>query len=251
MGVGDYGYRDQFGHGVATTSICYRTAPQADIYSLRVLNKYGQGKSSDIIKGLETIVENVPRPTVINMSLGTGKSLWSPLESACEMAERYQGVTIVCASGNTSGSVLSPASSPATIAVGALNAQGKLAEYSSYGDEQTCVSFGDVTVTSLEGAKKQMRGTSFAAPRVTAQIACVLSSENIGDVNETELIKNSSVDLGEPGKDPKFGYGLVSGGPMSTAPVEGEKPLGGLYPITVAMSLSLICAGVVVTTRWE
>jgi len=251
-GVGDYPATDSFGHGTMVAGVVSRTSPLARIFSLRVLGPYGQGKESDIIKGLERIVSEVPRPIVVNMSLGASPSpAFDALSKACEMAETYHGVTIVCASGNTSGKVLSPASSPATIAVGALNAQGKLAKYSSYGDKQTCVSFGDITATGIGGQRESVRGTSFSSPQVTAMISDVLSSKKVEDVDEKELMKDSTIDLGTPGKDEKYGYGLVSGGPMSTAPVSEEKPMGGLYPILATSSVGLMAVGAVIIRREE
>jgi hypothetical protein len=54
-------------------------------------------------------------------------------------------------------------------------------------------------------------GTSFAAPFLTATVAVArLRSTADGSANSTTLLQSSAVDLGAPGRDPVFGWGLVN-----------------------------------------
>jgi subtilisin family serine protease len=53
-------------------------------------------------------------------------------------------------------------------------------------------------------------GTSFAAPHVTGAAALVLSVDpSLGREGVVELLESTAKDLGEPGLDPGFGWGLV------------------------------------------
>jgi len=247
------GSHDLFGHGTAVCGIIRETAPEADVYSIRVLDEYGMGRTSDIIRGLEMALENIEqRPLLVNMSLGTlPEAFWDPLGTAARMAAEYQGVIITAAAGNTGTSpVLSPASSPGTIAVGALDASGEPAEYTSYGPEVDTATYGDVVV-QWGAERRSMRGTSFAAPRVCGLLACKLSGKAVEDVDERELVRSSCVDIFEPGRDPKTGWGLMVGSLVAEAPLEEEQPLGGKYPLLVVGSSAFIVLGVVLLKRGE
>ena len=57
-------------------------------------------------------------------------------------------------------------------------------------------------------------GTSFAAPFVTALAADLLTEEpGLGSNDVTEALRDRARDLGEPGKDPIYGWGLIQGPP--------------------------------------
>lgn len=56
-------------------------------------------------------------------------------------------------------------------------------------------------------------GTSFAAPFVTAAVATEIANGDISPDRVVEVLAESAVDLGAPGKDPVFGWGLLQANP--------------------------------------
>jgi subtilisin family serine protease len=161
-----------------------------------------------------------PRASVVNMSLGGPRS--ETLELAVERAYRA-GITLVAASGNTAiGSVLYPAAYPEVVAVSATGRSDEIASYSTAGPEvflsapggdgpnfilSTALSYTDNTV-NYEYA--YMQGTSMASPAVAAVAALAKSvNPNLTPVGIAGLLADSSVDLGDPGRDNDYGYGRV------------------------------------------
>jgi serine protease AprX len=157
------------GNGAASTGQnYYRTfygiARRADIVNVRVLDAYGQGTASGVIKGIEWVIANKSayKIRVINLSLGraVGESYTTdPLCLAVEKAWKA-GIVVVCSAGNSGrlqsvgrpvtgqrglrdayGSIQSPGNSPYAITVGAMKASAsgggrscdQIATYSSRG----------------------------------------------------------------------------------------------------------------------
>ena len=74
-------------------------APGVSLHAVRVLNGYGSGYYSDIVAGLEYVLEN-PEIKVVNMSLGGPKSSETePLKEAIKRLEDA-GVVVCTAAGN-------------------------------------------------------------------------------------------------------------------------------------------------------
>ncbi|MBI4786461.1 MAG: S8 family peptidase [Chloroflexi bacterium] len=108
-------------------------APGANIVNVRVIGREGTTNVSTVIRGIEWAVVN--RRTynirVINMSLGgqaTSSYRTDPMVAAVEIAW-HSGIVVVMAAGNsgpTAGSIVTPATDPYGIAVGALDDNGTL-----------------------------------------------------------------------------------------------------------------------------
>jgi subtilisin family serine protease len=66
------------------------------------------------------------------------------------------------------------------------------------------------SAASVSGARWHT-GTSFAAPFVTAAVAALLHGQpDLASADVLSILAGSAEDLGEPGRDPMFGHGLVS-----------------------------------------
>lgn len=123
-------------------------APEADIVSLKVLDKFGTGRESDVIRAIAWTIANRERYDirVLNLSLGgdvVGPVETDPMAQAVEAAWKA-GIVVVCAAGNEgefgSGGILSPGNDPYVITVGATDtrqtfasADDAVANYSSAG----------------------------------------------------------------------------------------------------------------------
>jgi len=104
-------------------------APGADIVALKVLNKFGQGRASDVIAAIQWAIQHKDEYNirVLNISVGgdiPGPTVDDPMAQAVEAAWKA-GIVVVCAAGNEGafgpGGVLSPGNDPYVITVGALD----------------------------------------------------------------------------------------------------------------------------------
>jgi len=117
------------GNGSASSGQFTGVAPEAGLVSVRVLNAEGQGRTSDMLAGLQWILDHKDEYgiRVLNLSLG------HPIYEAAEVDPLVQavdslwdaGVVVVCAAGNAGrgghGTISSPCNSRKVITVGALN----------------------------------------------------------------------------------------------------------------------------------
>jgi len=187
---------DEYGHGTHVAGLAGSSgaisggyfggiAPGVKLLSLRVLDKRGAGKTSDVIAAVQFAVANRAKFNirVINLSLGHPiyeSALTDPLVRAVEAAVRA-GIVVVVASGNygvnpSTGQVgyagiASPGNAPSAITVGAASNAGT-------------VERGDDRVASFSS-----RGPSwfdgYAKPDVVAPGSGLLSSEVDGSTLAT------------------------------------------------------------------
>ena len=188
-------------------------APAAIVMPVKALADDGTGWSSDVAEGVIYAVDH--GAGVINLSLSSSGN--SVLAQAVEYA-RSRGVVVVAAGGNARrlGSPIAyPAALPGVIAVAATDATDTDAAFSNTGTYIDVAAPGVAIRSTLpEGAYGSMSGTSMAAPHVSA-IAALLLAE-IADAGPVasgdpvfDLLTRTAEDLGQPGWDPAFGYGLV------------------------------------------
>jgi hypothetical protein len=118
-------------------------------------------------------------------------------------------VLLVAAAGNEHGGpVIYPAAYDSVIAVSAVDASDKLAEFSSVGEQVELAAPGvSITSTYVGGGYATASGTSMACPHVAGAAALVLSAEGSG---ARTRLQSTAVDLGTPGRDVKYGYGRVN-----------------------------------------
>lgn len=211
-------FMDETGHGTAVAGIIAgqtrpgETAaginPDVEIYSAKVLDENNQAPLSRIIEGIYWAIEKDVQ--IINMSFGTLQ--YSPaLENAIRQAAD-KGILIIAAAGNggekDGDTVEYPAAFPEVLAVGSVNAQGTVSEFSAQGESVELVAPGEaVRVTGAFGEDMVASGTSMAAPHVTA-VASLLWAKNpdksAGFIRT--LLDESARSLGDADKS---GYGLV------------------------------------------
>ncbi|HUQ89674.1 MAG TPA: S8 family peptidase, partial [Vicinamibacterales bacterium] len=164
--TGETGTNDAFGHGthiagIIAGSISYGPtalykngiAPGAHLVNVRVLNREGVGYTSDVIAGIQWVVDNRARYSIRVMNLSLGHPIQAPctFDPLCLAAEdaAAKGLVVVASAGNSGkdadgrpvlGSVSTPGNAPGVITVGALNTWGTVdrdddtvATYSSRG----------------------------------------------------------------------------------------------------------------------
>ncbi|MDO8806187.1 MAG: S8 family peptidase [Elusimicrobiota bacterium] len=205
---------DDHGHGshVSGTIAAIRdlkgvvgVAPSVDLYGVKVLDKNGSGQYSWVVAGIEWAVMN--GMNVINMSLG-GSSGTEALRQIM-IKSKEMGVAVVCAAGNSGGSVGYPAKYPEAIAVSASDSADKIASFSSRGPEIAVIAPG-VNVYSVRkgGGYTTMSGTSMACPHVAGLAALAVGAGAQGSDAVRAALKAAATPL--PGLTPvQQGAGLV------------------------------------------
>lgn len=148
---------------------------------------------------------------VINMSLTGPPNLL--LKQAIERAAA-RGIVLVAAAGNDGprAAPLYPGGYDGVIAVTAIDRSKNPYRRAGAGDHVDIAAPGVQvwTAASIKGAQSKT-GTSFAAPFVTAAAAMMLAANPELKAADVEgLLQQSAEDLGKPGKDPVFGWGLLN-----------------------------------------
>ena len=211
-------WNDKYGHGSHCAGIVAASnndigvvgvAPGARLQAVKVLGDDGTGYVSDIIQGLEWCVENVI--DIVSMSFGSVEYSES-LDNACQAAYGA-GVLLVAAAGNENGGALHyPGACESVIAVSATNANDEVADFSSIGPEVELAAPGvDIKSTYRYGAYGIGSGTSMACPHVAGTAALVFAANPTLSHQQVRLrLRTTADDLGAPGPDNLYGYGLVN-----------------------------------------
>ena len=204
-------------------------APKAQLYALKVLGSDGSGDYSDVIAALQWAVDYVMQVT--NNSYGSSGDPGKLVKAAFDNAYTA-GVLNVCAAGNSGDppgrldSVIYPARYESCIAVAATDQSDERPRWSSTGPDLELSAPGvGVNSTLLGGGYGEKSGTSMASPHVAGTAALVIASGitddnsdgNVNDEVRLRLIETAD-DLGDPGRDTKYGFGLVDADEAAAAP---------------------------------
>lgn len=122
-----------------------------------------------------------------------------------------RGLVMVAAAGNGGQArVAYPASDPQVIAVTAVDAAKRLYRRASYGAEVDFAAPGvDILVPRRRGGRSFESGTSFASAFATAMIAYEADGGRITAEGVRRALAARAEDLGERGRDDRFGFGLI------------------------------------------
>jgi hypothetical protein len=140
--------------------------------------------------------------------------------AAAYASTRGMGMVHFAAAGNdATNSIVYPASLPGVNAVAALQEGGGLASFSNHGTGLAFSAPGvDVYTTDRTGTNGYVsddyvffNGTSAASPYAAGVAALVLSiNPSLSATNVEQIMQQSCVDLGPPGYDTTYGWGLVN-----------------------------------------
>ncbi|MCL7412234.1 MAG: S8 family peptidase [ANME-2 cluster archaeon] len=203
-------------------------APNAEIYSVKVLDGAGFGLSSWIVSGIQWAVDNnMDIATISIQSTEDSQALHNAIDNAYD-----SGVLLVAAGGNANGgSVRYPAAYDSVIAVTATDADDHLARFSPIGQEIELAAPGVGIYSTIRGGYGIMDGTSMAAPHVTGVAALILSSDfqdvngdGVRNNNDVRILLHNAIDLGDPGRDNLYGYGLADA-QMAVMEISGTREL--------------------------
>lgn len=199
-------------------------APNASVYSYKVLDKDGFGYTSWFLSAFETALDPnndgnfSDHMDIISMSAGNPEGSESDLLSLAAIRAVKSGITVVAAAGNNGpdiDTISSPAIASEVIAVGATIGDEKVASYSSCGSmkksfiKPDIVAPGDQIISTWPNNQYQtLSGTSMATPYVTGIIACILEQNpTLTPLEIQTLIHSQTVPI--ENNITKEGYGLV------------------------------------------
>ncbi|MGI8699639.1 MAG: S8 family serine peptidase [Nocardioidaceae bacterium] len=166
-------HEDLVGHGTACAGIIRLLAPEAEIYSVRVLGSNLRGKGSLFFAGIRWCLD--AGMNVVNMSLSSGSDQWfGPLHQIADDAY-FRNTVLVCAVNNVPGPTY-PSQYSSVLSVAAR--EGKDPFAIAY-NPRPPVEFGacgiDVDVAWSGGKSITATGNSFATPHIAGLATLLLS----------------------------------------------------------------------------
>lgn len=227
-----YGVRDVNGHGTHCAGVIgarengvgmIGIAPETELLIGKVLGDSGAGTGQAVAEGIRWGVQQGAQ--VISMSLG-GPQPDELIGRAIEAAVSA-GVFVLCAAGNTGreNDVNFPARWKGrprperdTIAVAAVDREGRVAPFSSRGPEVDIAAPGVEIVSAFPGGGyAELSGTSMATPFVAGVVALVLAYHATGEhatplrtmADLREHLRRTARDAGAAGPDDEYGLGLI------------------------------------------
>ena len=188
-------------------------APEVELYAVKVLDYDGEGWLSDIIAGFNWAVDN--GMNIISYSAGS-PSYSTARQQACDNAYDA-GLLIVAAAGNdgnpsgTGDTVIYPARYASVIAVAATDQYDQRTAFSATGPDVELAAPGDnIYSTYWPAPYASLPGTSMACPHVSGAAALVWAAYPDWSNDDVRFVlQNTAEDLGNPGRDEWYGYGLV------------------------------------------
>lgn len=204
-------------HGTAVAGLLIGNAnelkpllPNAILYSASVFyarNDYVQGATMmNLVRALNWLLEE--NVGVINMSLAGPDN---QILAAAVAKIIGSGKAIVAAAGNEGPAAppMYPAAYPNVIAVTAVDHERKNYRWANRGSYIYFSAPGVSVITArTDGSVGRESGTSIAAPVVSAFLSCELQKNTRTD--SLKILQTRAIDLGEPGRDPIFGFGLLA-----------------------------------------
>lgn len=238
------GVADGHGHGTHVAGIIAATpnngigvagaAPGVQLMIAKVLTNQGTGSDAWTANGLVWAVDNGAR--VVNLSLGASCPQFdsapcqsTAMQSAIAYAQSHD-VVVVAAAGNN-GDPTNPPNNPQygywswpaafswPIAVAATTNTNTRSSFSTQGGYVDVAAPGSSILSTFKGSSyASMSGTSMATPYITALVALLRAAHPQETATQiAQRITSTATDLGDPGPDPSFGYGLADPGAAMAA----------------------------------
>ncbi|MGG0936342.1 S8 family peptidase [Brevibacillus centrosporus] len=210
--------QDDNGHGTHVSGVIAAKTNNKDgiagmtwkskLMPVKAIGADGSGSAVDIAQGIYWATDH--GADVINLSVGNYTSS-AALKEACKYAYD-NNVVLVAASGNDASDQPSyPAAYDEVLSVAAVDHLKERADFSNFGDYVDVAAPGvDIPSTYIYSDYASLSGTSMACPHVAALAALVRSVHpDMKSHDVMELIRSSALDLGPPGHDQLYGYGMI------------------------------------------
>ena len=150
---------------------------------------------------------------VISMSLGgpASRTLAEAAKSAYARGGRSGSLLVAAAGNDGDGTIEYPAGLEQVVSVGAIDARDAVAAFSNENADVELAAPGvDILSTRLGGGYVRLSGTSMATPHVAGAAALLWGRTPGATAAAVRARLDAAVDdLGAPGRDPAYGYGVV------------------------------------------
>ena len=184
--------------------------PGARLYAAGVFRRRGRDTVDTttewLLHALDWLLAS--RVQVINLSLGGPRNM--VLEAALRRV-MDRGVAVAAAAGNggPGGAPVYPAAQRGVVAVTAVDARLRPWSRATAGDYIDFAAPGvDLWTARGGGGYAYVSGTSYATPFVSAALALLTTRGTAGEA-AVEALRRRARDLGPPGRDARFGWGLI------------------------------------------
>jgi hypothetical protein len=203
--------------------------PQAKIVAVDAFYRDGGTADRTDVTSLVDAIEALAKRGVRVMNMSLSGPANAMLQKAIEAAQG-KGIVIIAAVGHNGagGEPSYPAAYPGAVAVTAVDqklnvyrraTQGKYVDLSAPGV--------NVWTASAQGSGALRTGTSYAVPFVSAAAGLLLASNPELDTKVVQSrLEEHTRDLGKPGWDPTFGFGLIQMAGLCAQPAE-PTPMAG------------------------
>lgn len=214
------------GHGTAvasliagTTGVTPGVAPGTQLIDIRVADSNGNSSSFQLAEGIVTAVDAGAH--IINISMGSNGDSLLVRDAVAYASSR--GVVIVASSGNEGRSQPAyPAGYPDVIAVGAVDRNGTLVNFSNTGKALDITAPGlSVFSAWTDDRYIEFTGTSASAPFVAAAVAVGMSQFRLPATSSSRLVTSHANEAGSPGADSSYGSGLLDVGRIINSQTSG------------------------------
>lgn len=162
---------DIFGHGTACAAIIHGLAPDAELFSIRVIGRDMSGKAMQFAGGIQWAIEHGMQ--VVNMSLSTSRQEYFGLFHELADEAYFHGVVLVAAVNNIPAPSY-PSLYSSVISVAAHEGKDPLTYYYN---PSPPVEFGapgiDLDVAWRGKSRIVSTGNSFAAPHISGIVALI------------------------------------------------------------------------------
>lgn len=222
------------GLGIAGVSGPYNVS----VLPLKTARADGTSTVADNVKAIDyAIRKNVD---VINISQG-GPS-FSTFEQDAIRRAVDAGILIVASAGNDAqkgNPPMYPASYADVISVGSIGKMNSRSTFSNYNDLVDLVAPGEqISTTDRYNSYVYVSGTSFSAPIVAGTAAILKATVPELTIQQmTDILTSTATDLGVPGKDPQYGYGMLNAEKAAAKLANLNVPVTGLKLNKTAVNL--------------
>lgn len=193
-------------------------APDAKLFSVKILNSEGAGEMSTIIEGIDQVIDHGGK--LINLSVGglnpTCIGTCPVCKAIDKAAEQYNIISVIAAgnSGFWPYTICCPGKSSAALTIGAIDDDKNLAWFSSRSGlgsvdkPDLCAPGVDIISCSGNGKFMNMSGTSMATPWTSGNVCLILELSKSG--LDPAVIKDILKDTADGGMMYNTGAGAIN-----------------------------------------